>query len=46
VMRLNWKLGLVCLEIVLLFMQDWCMVCVECTVGSKIVLKAPDGTPR
>jgi hypothetical protein len=27
-------------------MQDWCMVCVERTVGLKIVLKAPDGTPR
>jgi hypothetical protein len=27
-------------------MQDWCMVCVERTVGSKIVLKAPNGTPR
>jgi hypothetical protein len=46
VMRLMWKLGSVRLEIVLLLMQDWCMVCVECTVGSKIVLKAPNGTPR
>jgi hypothetical protein len=27
-------------------MQDWWMVCVERTVGSKIVLKASDGTPR
>jgi hypothetical protein len=27
-------------------MQDWWMVCVERTVGSKIVLKATDGTPR
>jgi hypothetical protein len=34
------------LEIVLLLMQDWCMVCVEHTIGSKIVLEAPDGTPR
>jgi hypothetical protein len=23
-----------------------CMVCVECTIGSKIILDAPDGTPR
>jgi hypothetical protein len=23
-----------------------CMVCVECIIGSKIVLKAPNGTPR
>jgi hypothetical protein len=27
-------------------MQDWCTVCVERTVGSKIVLEAPDGPPR
>jgi hypothetical protein len=27
-------------------MQDWCMVYVEHTVGSEIVLEAPDGTPR
>jgi hypothetical protein len=45
VMRLNWKHGSVHLEIVLLLMQDWCMVRVKCTVGSKIVLKSPDGTP-
>jgi hypothetical protein len=32
-------------EIVLLLMQDWCMVCVEHTVGLEIVLEAPDGTP-
>jgi hypothetical protein len=55
VMRLKWKLDSVCLEIVnssvrlkivLLLMRDWCSVCVECTVGSEIVLEAPDGTPR
>jgi hypothetical protein len=34
------------LEIMLLLMQDWCMVCVERTVGLEIVLEAPDGTPR
>jgi hypothetical protein len=27
-------------------MQDRCTVCVERTKGSKIVLDAPDGTPR
>jgi hypothetical protein len=27
-------------------MQDRCMVCAEHTIGSKIVLDAPDGTPR
>jgi hypothetical protein len=26
--------------------EDWRMVCIECTVGSEIVLEAPDGTPR
>jgi hypothetical protein len=40
------KLGLVCLEIVLLLMQDWCMVCVERTVGLEIVLEAANGTIR
>jgi hypothetical protein len=27
-------------------MQDWSLVCVERIVGSKIVLKASDGSPR
>jgi hypothetical protein len=45
-MRLKWKLGSVHLEIVLFLMPDWCAVCIERTVGSEIVLKAPDGTPR
>jgi hypothetical protein len=31
------------MEIVLHLMQDWCTVCVECTVGSEIVLAAPKG---
>ena len=26
--------------------QDWCTVCVERTMGSEIILVAPDGTPR
>jgi hypothetical protein len=42
VTRLKWKLDSVCLEIVLILMQDRCMVCAECTIG---VLDAPDGTP-
>ena len=25
---------------------DTCTVCAKCTIGSKIVLDAPDGTPR
>jgi hypothetical protein len=34
------------LEIVLVSVQDRCVVCAECTVGSEIILDAPDGTPR
>jgi hypothetical protein len=45
VTRHKWKLGSVRLEIVLLLMHDWCTVCVKCTIGSEIVLEAPDGTP-
>jgi hypothetical protein len=39
-------LVLVCLEIVLILTQDRCTVCVESTIGLKIILDAPDGTPR
>jgi hypothetical protein len=31
---------------VLILMQDMCMVCAERTIGSNIILDAPDGTPR
>ena len=34
------------LEIVLILMQDRCTVCVEQTIGSEIILDAPDRTPR
>ena len=37
---------LVCLEMVLVLVQDWCTVCAKRTIGSDIVLDAPDGTPR
>jgi hypothetical protein len=33
------------LEIVLILMQDWCTVCVERTIGTEIILDAPDGSP-
>jgi hypothetical protein len=46
VTRLKWKLGLVCFGDSATLMQHWWMVCVERTIGSKIVLKAFDGTPR
>ena len=31
---------------VLMLTQDRCTVCVEHTIGSEIILDAPDGTPR
>jgi hypothetical protein len=40
-----WNLVSVHLETVSVSLQYRCMVCVECTIGSKIVLDAPDGTP-
>jgi hypothetical protein len=45
-MRLKWKLILVHSEIVLILTQDRCMICVEHTIGSGIILHAPDETPR
>ena len=46
VMRLKRKLVSVHLEIVLILTPDRCTICVECTIGSNIILNAPDGTPR
>ena len=40
-----WNLVSIRLEIVLVLLQDSCTVCTECTIGSEIVLDAPDGTP-
>ena len=37
---------LVRLDIVLILTQDGCAVCTERTIGSEIILDAPDGTPR
>ena len=34
------------LETVLVSMLDRCTICVERTIGSEIILDAPDGTPR
>ena len=39
-------LVLVRLDIVLILTQDGCAVCTERTIGSEIILDAPDGTPR
>ena len=44
--RVKWKLVSVLLEIVLILMEDRCIVCVERTIGSEIIFDAPDGTPR
>jgi hypothetical protein len=45
-MRIKWKLGLFCLETVLVSAQDRCTVCVKHTIGSGIILNATDGNPR
>jgi hypothetical protein len=45
VMRLKWKLVLVCLDIVLVSVHDGCTVCAKHTVGSEIILDALDGSP-
>ena len=34
------------LEMVLVLMEDWCTVCAKRTIGTYIILDAPDGTPR
>jgi hypothetical protein len=44
--RLKWKLNLVHLEVVVILMQDTCMICTERTRSLKIILDAPDGTTR
>jgi hypothetical protein len=41
-----WNLSSFRLEIVLVSVQDRCMVCARRTVGLEIVLDAPDGTTR
>ena len=44
--RIKWKLVSVLSEIVLILTEDRCTVSVERTIGSEIILDAPDGTPR
>ena len=46
VMRLKWMLVSVRLEIVLMLTQVRCWVYAKRTIGSEIVLDAPNGTPR
>ena len=40
----EWKLIVLCLEMVLILAQDMCTVCAECTMGMEIILGVPDGT--
>ena len=42
----TWNLILVRLEIVLILMQESFTDCTECTIGSEIILDAPDGVSR
>ena len=37
-----WNLASVQLEIVLVSVQDSCMVCAQCTIGSEIIVEVPD----
>jgi hypothetical protein len=39
------KLVSVCLEIVLVLVQDGCTICTECTTSMEIILGTLDGTP-
>jgi hypothetical protein len=41
----KWQIVSICLEIVLILMQDRCTVCAECTIGLKIILGATNGSP-
>jgi hypothetical protein len=45
-MYVNWKLVLVCLQIVLISAQDRRTICAECTIGVETISGAPNGTPR
>jgi hypothetical protein len=40
-MWVKWKLVEVCLEIVLISVQDRCTVCAECTTNMEIILGTP-----
>jgi hypothetical protein len=42
--RVRWNLVSVHLETLLVLVQDWCVVCAECTTSSEIVFDTHDGT--
>jgi hypothetical protein len=46
VKRLKWKPGSIHFRIVLLLMQDWCLVCTKCSIGIQIILDALERKPR
>ena len=41
-----WNLVSVLSKMVLVSVQEMCMTCAKHTIGSEIILDAPDGTPR
>ena len=41
-----WNLASVQLDIVLVSVQDRCMVSAQCTIGLETVVEVHDGTPR
>jgi hypothetical protein len=45
-MWVMWNLILVHLKIALVLVQDRSMVCAKSTIGSEIIMDAPDGTAR
>jgi hypothetical protein len=45
-MWVMWNLISLILETVLVSVQDRCMVCAKDTIGSEIIMDAPDGTSR
>jgi hypothetical protein len=45
-MWVMWNLALVHLEIVLVSVQDRCIVCAKRNIGSEIIFDTPDGTHR
>jgi hypothetical protein len=45
-MWVMWNLVSICFEKVLASVQDRCSVFVKRTIGSLMVLDAPDGTPK
>jgi hypothetical protein len=43
-MWVMWNLVSICLETLLVLVQDRCKVCAKCTTGLEIMLEAPEST--